>query len=451
MAREVNTDGGDDYFQEGLGVGQREDPWNLISLIPGAPETGGTSWSTWPTIADQINQLLELAPETSLRETCVTPSHGIDATYVLSEPPAQTTGLPPEPAQFSLYRLADSHGSYVKGPGDVYEDYEPPIATLTPGSPQRWIIMNTSPEWHAFHLHQCHFFVDRFTTIRDLVNPEANVDPPEENLGNPFYAVNEPPPEGSGKKAGQPFYSGEVDTVSIPDGMQVWLTLPLNEGPQIAGEFVMHCHILEHEDGGMMANVAAGPYGAPTARSSSEIPHLAPAEVAAVKFKAPAPLKDSSGREMTSDVFRENDFSLVTFGYTTCQGACTPTLARCVSALGMLKTAEMGRISPFFVSVDIERDDPSKLRAYAKEHSLSPAWRELLDTKLAAAHAFGARRLVTRKRDGSIFLIHSTTVYLIDRSMKIRAAFGDDDTPEKMSARIEKELLSPPTASKVNG
>ncbi len=30
--------------------------------------------------------------------------------------------------------------------------------------------------------------------------------------------------------------------------------------------------------------------------------------------------------------------------------------------------------------------------------------------------------------------------------MKIRAAFNDDDTPEKMSARIEKELQSPAAA-----
>ena len=110
------------------------------------------------------------------------------------------------------------------------------------------------------------------------------------------------------------------------------------------------------------------------------------------------------------------------------------------------EAGETGRISPFFVSLDVERDDAAKLRAYAKEHNLSPAWRELLDTKLAASRAFGARRVVRRRPDGSIFLDHSTTIYLIDRTMKIRAAFSDDDTAENMSARIEKELRSPAAA-----
>jgi protein SCO1/2 len=134
----------------------------------------------------------------------------------------------------------------------------------------------------------------------------------------------------------------------------------------------------------------------------------------------------------------------VTFGYTTCQGACPQTLEKCVSALGRLKPADSSHISPFFVSLDVERDDAAKLRDYARAHHLSPAWRELLDTRLAAAHAFGARRLVSRRADGSIYLTHSTTIYLIDRSMKIRAAFGDEDTAETMSVRMEKVLNSPP-------
>jgi cytochrome oxidase Cu insertion factor (SCO1/SenC/PrrC family) len=71
----------------------------------------------------------------------------------------------------------------------------------------------------------------------------------------------------------------------------------------------------------------------------------------------------------------------------------------------------------------------------------------VLDIKLAAARAFGARRLLARRRDGTILLTHSTTIYLIDRSMKIRAAFSDDDPPEKISERIEKEMQPMATVS----
>jgi FtsP/CotA-like multicopper oxidase with cupredoxin domain/cytochrome oxidase Cu insertion factor (SCO1/SenC/PrrC family) len=457
VAQTVNTVG-DFYFQQGDGYGERPTPWNILTLVPGASGTAGTPW---PVIAGQINQLLTLAPASEAPDRDRRSSQRIDATYVLAEPPNPTPGLlPPEPAQFSLYRLAEPGRTFTKGPADAYEDYEPPIAHLTPGHPQRWIIQNTNTEWHTFHLHQCHFFVDRFTVIQDYVHPERNQQPPQDNAGNPFYAVNEPPPAGSGRVVGQPFYSGEVDTVTIPNGMQAWLSLPMNEGPQIAGEFVMHCHILEHEDGGMMANVVAGPDGRGGFDDSrdddagSNIPHLSPREVSAVQLKQPAPLKDSSGQDLTSDVFRQNEFSLVTFGYTTCQGACPRTLEKCVTALGKLKPAETGRVSPFFVSLDVQRDNAVKLRAYAKEHNLTPAWRELLDTRLAAARAFGARWTVRRRPDGSIFLTHSTAIYLIDRKMNIRAAFNDDDPPEKISARIEKELQSPaaaPTGARNNG
>jgi len=442
VANEVNPLG-DDYFQVGNLVGQRPTPWNIISLISGGSATPATSWTT---IAGQINQLLALTPSFNNAVAAFTAKHGIDASYVMFEPPNPVPGyLPPEPALVTLYRLADRHGSYlgIKGPADPYDNYEPPIAHLVPGQPQRWIIQNPSTEWHMFHIHQVHFRVERYTVVDDLVNPENNQTPPTENEGNPFYAYNEPPPTGSGKVVGQPYYTGLVDTVSIPDGLQVWITLPLNEGPQIAGNFVMHCHILNHEDAGMMANVvASNSFAAADAAPSKSSPHLAPLEVAAARFKQPAPLKDASGQDVTSDIFGHNDFSLVTFGYTTCEGACPMTVEKCVSALGKLSPAETARISPFFVSLDVERDNSAKLGEYAKEHELSPAWGTLLDTKLAASRAFGAQRRVSRKPDGSTVLRHTTTIYLIDRSMKIRAAFDEEQSAEEISHRIEKELQS---------
>jgi FtsP/CotA-like multicopper oxidase with cupredoxin domain/cytochrome oxidase Cu insertion factor (SCO1/SenC/PrrC family) len=430
---------GDFYFQVGTGVNQRPAPWNILTLIPGASGSGGTPW---PTLVGQMNELF--ARQTAITNRDPSTPGNINDTYVMAEPwgvVIQPTGtLPQEPTQFSFYRLEPGNGITSKGIFDGYENYEPPIAHLIPGQPQHWIIQNTSHEWHDFHLHQVHFFVDRFTLISDAAHPLTNLTPPPSNDGNPFYSSDERPPRESGKLIGEPNYSGEVDTVSIPDGMQAWLTLPLDEGSQIDGEFVMHCHILEHEDGGMMANVVAGPYAPSDEYGESKVPHLEPAEVAAVDLKAPAPLKDSSGGDITSDVFRKNEFSLVTFGYTTCQGACPLTVAKCVNALSKLAPADAARISPFWVSLDVERDNPAKLRAYARQHNLSPAWEVVLDTKLAAARAFGARRTITHKPDGSLFLTHSTAIYLIDRSMKIRATFYDDDPPEKIAARIQKEL-----------
>ncbi|HEY3900470.1 MAG TPA: SCO family protein [Chthoniobacter sp.] len=448
-AQMVNTLG-DNYFQVGNQVGQRPAPWNLITMTPvgGAAPAGVTPWAQ---LASSIQSDL-LATAGAAQP--FPPKHTVDATYVFAEPntggdtsqqPANIQFLPPEPTEFSFYRLADAHGAYVKGPADAYDNYEPPIAQLWPGQPQHWIIQNTTAEWHDFHLHQAHFIVEGFTVINDLVHPLNNTQPPVDNEGNPFYATNEPPPPGSGKLVGQPFYSGPVDTVSIPDGLQVWVTLPLTEGAQIEGQFVMHCHILEHEDGGMMANVVAGPIGPYPlpGLGQKSAPHLPPMEVARVKIPTPAVLQDSAGAKVTSDIFRKNDFSLVTFGYTTCQGACPMTLEKCVAALSKLRPAQAARVSPFFVSLDVERDNTRKLRDYAQMHRLSANWKTLLDTNLVTSRAFGAQRSVLRKPDGSIYLRHTTTIYLIDRSMQIRAAFDEEDSPEEMSQRLQKELQAP--------
>ncbi len=450
IAQPVDTAGGDVYFEVGEDITQNPNPWNLITLTP-APGSVPAGVKQWQQLAPAINQTLSATSDAEKPAKNLTLKHPIDAVYDMFEPvgaePAPPR-LPAEPTQFSFYRLADKHGSYWKQPADTYDNFEPPIVHLTPGKPQRWIIQNDSPEWHAFHLHQVHFRVERFSLLdpRNAANPELSVEPPQDNLGNPFYSVNQPPPAGSGKTPGEPYYSGPVDTVSIPNNMQVFLTVPMNEGPQIAGEFVMHCHILEHEDGGMMANVTAGDFTPEFADASKSPQHLPPLEVAVVKFTDSDVLEDAAGKDCGPEVFKNNEFSLVTFGYTTCDGSCPRTMEKCTSALAKLTPEIKARILPCFVSLDLERDTPAKLKDYAGEHELTGDWKLLLDTNLAATHAFGAQRRVTRKADGSISIRHSTTIYLIDRTMHIRAAFDDDDTVKTMTERIEKELHAPDAA-----
>jgi FtsP/CotA-like multicopper oxidase with cupredoxin domain len=51
-----------------------------------------------------------------------------------------------------------------------------------------------------------------------------------------------------------------VDTVTIPPwtgtGPYPNVTMRMDfRDPNIAGRFVYHCHILDHEDGGMMATI----------------------------------------------------------------------------------------------------------------------------------------------------------------------------------------------------
>jgi FtsP/CotA-like multicopper oxidase with cupredoxin domain len=103
-----------------------------------------------------------------------------------------------------------------------------PNIVVKQGDVEDWVIENRSNEVHAFHIHQIHF---------QLV----------EWLG---LAVNEP------------FLR---DTVNIPyfhaaakDYPSVRLRMDFRD-PNTVGTFVYHCHLLDHEDGGMMGLIRVDP------------------------------------------------------------------------------------------------------------------------------------------------------------------------------------------------
>ena len=92
------------------------------------------------------------------------------------------------------------------------------IDTRVPlGNVEEWTISDTSNDLHVFHIHQLHFQVTEI----------------------------------NGQK--QPFL-GYVDTVEVPAGGDVKFRMAFTD-PTILGTFMYHCHILEHEDKGMMAHI----------------------------------------------------------------------------------------------------------------------------------------------------------------------------------------------------
>jgi suppressor of ftsI len=111
------------------------------------------------------------------------------------------------------------------GPGlfminDMVFDPKVPDATPTLGTTERWFIYNKSSEYHPFHIHQDDFRV---------------VD-----------AGGGPPP-----------LPGDQDIVPLPPGTpekpsRVVIDMPYTD---YSGNFVFHCHILDHEDAGMMSRV----------------------------------------------------------------------------------------------------------------------------------------------------------------------------------------------------
>jgi FtsP/CotA-like multicopper oxidase with cupredoxin domain len=114
---------------------------------------------------------------------------------------------------------------YLTVEGQTPQMFDPksgiPNIITKQGTVEDWIIENRSAELHAFHIHQLHFLLLDY-------------------LGRP---VNEPFLRDT---VNVPYYNGK--TLTYPS---IKVRMDFRD-PNTVGDFVYHCHLLEHEDGGMM-------------------------------------------------------------------------------------------------------------------------------------------------------------------------------------------------------
>lgn len=109
----------------------------------------------------------------------------------------------------------------------VFEGDEKPVITTHIGAVEDWTIENRALETHAFHIHQIHF---RVLEIDGKPAPHHDL----------------------------------LDTITIPywEGKGPYHSVKLRmdfRDPTIAGTFLFHCHILLHEDLGMMHKILVEP------------------------------------------------------------------------------------------------------------------------------------------------------------------------------------------------
>ena len=121
---------------------------------------------------------------------------------------------------------------YVTVDGQTPQMFDPksgvPNILARQGTVEDWIIENRSAELHAFHIHQLHFLLLDY-------------------LGRP---VNEPFLRDT---VNVPYYNGR--TLTYPS---IRVRMDFRD-PNTIGDFPYHCHLLEHEDGGMMGLIRVEP------------------------------------------------------------------------------------------------------------------------------------------------------------------------------------------------
>jgi FtsP/CotA-like multicopper oxidase with cupredoxin domain len=134
---------------------------------------------------------------------------------------------------------------YLTVDGQTPKPFDPrseiPDIVVKQGDVEDWIIENRSMELHDFHTHQLHFQLLDWSGIQ---------------VNEPFLrdTVN------------VPYYNGRM--LRYPS---VRLRMDFRD-PNIAGTFVYHCHLLEHEDGGMMGRIQVEPAVTATSTESSNQP-----------------------------------------------------------------------------------------------------------------------------------------------------------------------------------
>lgn len=104
----------------------------------------------------------------------------------------------------------------------LFDANDPPAITTHQGAVEDWTIENRSLELHEFHIHQIHF---------QLLAVNGIPVPAEQRQFFDTYQV--------------PYWSGQGAYPSI--------TVRMDFRGADVGDFVYHCHILGHEDNGMMA------------------------------------------------------------------------------------------------------------------------------------------------------------------------------------------------------
>jgi protein SCO1 len=130
-------------------------------------------------------------------------------------------------------------------------------------------------------------------------------------------------------------------------------------------------------------------------------------------------LRGSDGQELSLARYR-GKLVLMSFGFTHCAAVCPTTLATLAQARQALGP-QAGAVQVVFVTVDPERDDPARLKAYLAAFDPSFVGGSGRPEVLAAMRkTYGVVANKVPMSDGYA-VDHSASTFLIDRDGKLRA------------------------------
>jgi protein SCO1/2 len=127
----------------------------------------------------------------------------------------------------------------------------------------------------------------------------------------------------------------------------------------------------------------------------------------------PFQLTDQDGHAVTQASFAGRPL-LIYFGYTSCPDVCPVDLAKIVSIADAVRQASGREVTPVFVTIDPERDTPSRLQAYVRAFGKNVVG--LTGTKKQIADITDEYHVYFRKvpvEGGGYLMDHSTMLFLV--------------------------------------
>lgn len=208
-----------------------------VIVTPGADVSGDLSDYIDQTLYDgnKGNPALPRAALEGLLRGDLTPWRGMP-----EEGPSSNAGSPRKVAFF--IGAQNSHFGFWVNDREYDPDYIDPNFTLQVGDTEDWVLTSAG-EPHIFHIHVNPFeVIDVTYQGKSIFGADGRclVPPDDVGLQNQYCHM----------------WHTFKDTVFVQNDYQVHIRTTYE---RYIGEFVLHCHILDHEDSGMMANVLIVP------------------------------------------------------------------------------------------------------------------------------------------------------------------------------------------------
>jgi protein SCO1 len=154
-------------------------------------------------------------------------------------------------------------------------------------------------------------------------------------------------------------------------------------------------------------------------------------------------LTDQTGKPFSSQTLVGRPYAIF-FGFTHCPDVCPTTLVEISNRLAALG-AEADKLRVVFVSVDFERDTPDALRAYLSSFDARIIGLSGSEAQLAeAAKGWNAHYDKFIESNGSITIVHTAHVYLMDADNRLMATLNFQEPESEQLAKLKRLLAGKP-------